>query len=133
VLPDALAAAGYPAKADPARLSHAGVVLVLVALMVLVAMVYGPLGAALVEMFPTRIRYTAMSLPYHLGNGWFGGLLPSIAFGMSAQDGSMYHGLWFPIAVAGLTFAVGMAFIRETKDVDIYAKFLYWHPNRLGR
>ena len=133
VLPDALALAGYPAKADPARMSQVGVVLVLATLMVLVAMVYGPLGAALVEMFPTRIRYTAMSLPYHLGNGWFGGLLPSIAFGMSAQDGSMYHGLWFPIAVAGLTFAVGMAFIRETKDVDIYAKFLYWHPNRLGR
>ncbi|MET3603550.1 MFS family permease [Sphaerotilus sulfidivorans] len=133
VLPDALAAAGYPVKADPDRMNRVGVVLVLAALMVLVAMVYGPLGAALVEMFPTRIRYTAMSLPYHLGNGWFGGLLPSIAFGMSAQDGSMYHGLWFPIAVAGLTFAVGLAFIRETKDVDIYAKFLYWHPNRLGR
>ncbi|MFM2052803.1 MAG: hypothetical protein RL456_840 [Pseudomonadota bacterium] len=132
-LPDALEAAGYPRKADPARISHVGVVAVLVALMLLVTMVYGPIAATLVEMFPTRIRYTSMSLPYHIGNGWFGGLMPSIAFAMVAQNGDMYHGLWYPIGVAALTFVVGMFFIRETKDVDIYAKFLYWHPNRLRK
>ncbi|MDQ5898329.1 MAG: hypothetical protein RLZZ592_1836 [Pseudomonadota bacterium] len=133
LLPDALIAAGYPPKADPSRIHHVGVVGVLVTLMAMVAMIYGPMGAALVEMFPTRIRYTAMSLPYHLGNGWFGGLVPSVAFGMVAQNGDIYHGLWFPVAVAGMTFIVGMLFLRESKDVDIYAKFLYWHPNRLGR
>jgi MFS family permease len=132
-LPDALEAAGYPRKANPAKINHAGVVGVLVVLMLLVTMVYGPIAATLVEMFPTRIRYTSMSLPYHIGNGWFGGLMPTIAFAMVAQNGDMYHGLWYPIGVAAVTFVVGMFFIRETKDVDIYAKFLYWHPNRLRK
>jgi MFS family permease len=132
-LPDALEAAGYPRKADPAKIHYVGVVAVLVVLMLLVTMVYGPIAATLVEMFPTRIRYTSMSLPYHIGNGWFGGLMPTIAFAMVAQNGDMYHGLWYPIGVAALTFVVGMFFIRETKDVDIYAKFLYWHPNRLRK
>ena len=76
----------------------------------------------LVEMFPTRIRYTSMSLPYHIGNGWFGGLLPSITFAMVAQNGNIYHGLWYPIVIAAATFVIGMVFVRETKDVDIYAK-----------
>ena len=132
-LPDALEAAGYPRKADPDKINHVGVVAVLVVLMLLVTMVYGPIAATLVEMFPTRIRYTSMSLPYHIGNGWFGGLMPTIAFAMVAQNGDMYHGLWYPIAVAALTFVVGMLFIRETKDVDIYAKFLFWHPNRMRK
>jgi MFS family permease len=133
LLPDVLKEAGYPVKADPAKINHVGVVAVLVALMLLVTMVYGPIAATLVEMFPTRIRYTSMSLPYHIGNGWFGGLMPTIAFAMVAQNGDMYHGLWYPIGVAAVTFVVGMCFIRETKDVDIYAKFLYWHPNRLRK
>ena len=132
-LPDALEAAGYPRKADPDKINHVGVVAVLVVLMLLVTMVYGPIAATLVEMFPTRIRYTSMSLPYHIGNGWFGGLMPTIAFAMVAQNGDMYHGLWYPIGVAALTFVVGMFFIRETKDVDIYAKFLFWHPNRMRK
>ena len=132
-LPDALEAAGYPRKADPAKINHVGVVGVLAVLMLLVTMVYGPIAATLVEMFPTRIRYTSMSLPYHIGNGWFGGLMPTIAFAMVAQNGNMYHGLWYPIGIAALTFVIGMFFIRETKDVDIYAKFLYWHPNRLRK
>ena len=133
LLPDVLKEAGYPVKADPAKINHVGVVAVLVALMLLVTMVYGPIAATLVEMFPTRIRYTSMSLPYHIGNGWFGGLMPTIAFAMVAQNGDMYHGLWYPIGVAAVTLVVGMFFIRETKDVDIYAKFLYWHPNRLRK
>ena len=133
LLPDALEAAGYPRLADPAKINHVGVVLVLVVLMLMVTMVYGPLAATLVEMFPTRIRYTSLSIPYHIGNGWFGDLMPTIAFAMVAQDGDIYHGLWYPIVVAALTFIVGMFFIRETKDVDIYAKFLYWHPNRLRK
>jgi hypothetical protein len=83
-------------------------------------MVYGPIAAMLVEMFPTRIRYTSMSLPYHIGNGWFGGLLPTTAFAIVAQTGNMYNGLWYPIIVAGMTFVIGMLFIKETKDVDIY-------------
>jgi len=80
-------------------------------------MVYGPIAAMLVEMFPTRIRYTSMSLPYHIGNGWFGGLLPTTAFAIVAQTGNMYNGLWYPIIVAGITVVIGAMFIRETKDV----------------
>ena len=96
-------------------------VLVLVVLMLMVTMVYGPLAATLVEMFPTRIRYTTLSLPYHIGNGWFGGLMPTIAFAMVAQNGNIYHGLWYPITIAAVTFVIGLLFVRETKDVDIYA------------
>ena len=92
-----------------------------IAIMVFAAMVYGPMAAMLVEMFPARIRYTSMSLPYHIGNGWFGGLMPTIAFAMVAQNCDMYYGLWYPIVIASVTFVIGLLFVRETKDVDIYA------------
>ncbi|MES2877849.1 MAG: MFS transporter [Pseudomonadota bacterium] len=118
---DALKAAGYPAKADMTKVDSITVIAILTYLVILVTMVYGPIAAMLVEMFPTRIRYTSMSLPYHIGNGWFGGLLPTTAFAIVAQTGNMYNGLWYPIIVAGMTFVVGMLFVRETKDVDIYA------------
>ena len=112
---------GYPAKADPAKVDKVMVVVILTYLVILVTMVYGPIAAMLVEMFPTRIRYTSMSLPYHIGNGWFGGLLPTTAFAIVAQTGNMYNGLWYPIIIAGMTFVIGMLFVKETKDVDIYA------------
>ena len=118
---DALKAAGYPAKADMAKVDTFMVIAILTYLVILVTMVYGPIAAMLVEMFPTRIRYTSMSLPYHIGNGWFGGLLPTTAFAIVAQTGNMYNGLWYPIIVAGMTFVIGMLFVKETKDVDIYA------------
>ena len=117
----ALKAAGYPASADMAKFDKVKVIIILTYLVILVTMVYGPIAAMLVEMFPTRIRYTSMSLPYHIGNGWFGGLLPTTAFAIVAQTGNMYNGLWYPIIVAGMTFVIGMLFVRETKDVDIYA------------
>ncbi|MEO7391847.1 MAG: MFS transporter [Ramlibacter sp.] len=119
---DDLKAAGYPTKADPAKLDKFMVVLILTYLVILVTMVYGPIAAMLVEMFPTRIRYTSMSLPYHIGNGWFGGLLPTTAFAIVAQTGNMYNGLWYPIIIAAATFVIGTLFIKETKDVDIYAR-----------
>ena len=117
----ALKAAGYPAKADMTKFDKFTVVVILTYLVLLVTMVYGPIAAMLVEMFPTRIRYTSMSLPYHIGNGWFGGLLPTTAFAIVAQTGNMYNGLWYPIIVAGITMVIGTLFIRETKDVDMYA------------
>ena len=119
-LGDALKAAGYPAKADMAKFDKVKVIAILTYLVILVTMVYGPIAAMLVEMFPTRIRYTSMSLPYHIGNGWFGGLLPTTAFAIVAQTGNMYNGLWYPIIIAGMTFVIGMIFVRETKDVDIF-------------
>lgn len=121
-LAEALKAAGYPAKADPAKVNQPLVVGILFILVLYVTMVYGPIAAMLVEMFPTRIRYTSMSLPYHIGNGWFGGLLPSITFAMVAQNGNIYHGLWYPIGIAAMSLVIGLLFVRETKDVDIYAK-----------
>jgi MFS family permease len=117
----ALKAAGYPAKADMAKFDKTMVIIILSYLVLLVTMVYGPIAAMLVEMFPTRIRYTSMSLPYHIGNGWFGGLLPTTAFAIVAQTGDMYNGLWYPIIIAGATVVIGGLFIKETKDVDIYA------------
>jgi len=117
----ALKAANYPVKADMAKFDKVTVIAILTYLVILVTMVYGPIAAMLVEMFPTRIRYTSMSLPYHIGNGWFGGLLPTTAFAIVAQTGNMYNGLWYPIIVAGMTFVIGMLFVKETKDVDIYA------------
>jgi MFS family permease len=120
-LGDALKAANYPAKADMAKFDKVTVAAILTYLVILVTMVYGPIAAMLVEMFPTRIRYTSMSLPYHIGNGWFGGLLPTTAFAIVAQTGNMYNGLWYPIIIAGVTFVIGVLFIKETKDVDIYA------------
>jgi MFS family permease len=118
---EALKAAGYPSKADPAKVDKVTIVGILVILVIYVTMVYGPIAAMLVELFPTRIRYTSMSLPYHIGNGWFGGLMPTIAFAMVAQNGNMYYGLWYPIVIAAMTLVIGMLFVKETKDVDIYA------------
>ena len=120
-LADALKAANYPAKADMKKFDKFTVAALLTYLVLLVTMVYGPIAAMLVEMFPTRIRYTSMSLPYHIGNGWFGGLLPTTAFAIVAQTGNMYNGLWYPIIIAAMTFVIGMLFVKETKDVDIYA------------
>ncbi|MGQ0711874.1 MAG: MFS transporter [Rhodoferax sp.] len=117
----ALKAAGYPAKADMAKFDKVKVIIILTYLVILVTMVYGPIAAMLVELFPTRIRYTSMSLPYHIGNGWFGGLLPTTAFAIVAQTGNMYNGLWYPIIIAAATVVIGGLFIKETKDVDIYA------------
>jgi MFS family permease len=119
-----LVAAGYPAKAKAIAFMSAQwwkVVAILWVLMIYVTMVYGPIAAMLVEMFPTRIRYTSMSVPYHFGNGWFGGMLPTTAFAIVASTGNMYNGLWYPIVIAAMTFIIGTLFIRETKDVDIYA------------
>ena len=118
----ALKTAGYPSKADPAKVNKPVIVAILTLLVIYVTMVYGPIAAMLVEMFPTRIRYTSMSLPYHIGNGWFGGLLPTTAFAIVAQTGNIYNGLWYPIIVASITFVIGLLFVRETKDVDIYAQ-----------
>ena len=118
---DTLKAAGYPTKADPAKVDKVKVVAILTLLVIYVTMVYGPIAAMLVEMFPTRIRYTSMSLPYHIGNGWFGGLLPTTSFAIVAATGNMYNGLWYPIIIATATFIIGTLFVRETKDVDIYA------------
>lgn len=111
----ALNAAGYPAAADPDAINRPLVVAILTLLVLYVTMVYGPIAAALVEMFPTRIRYSSMSLPYHVGNGWFGGLLPTTAFAIVAQTGNIYSGLWYPVVVAGLTFVIGALFIRESR------------------
>ena len=112
---------GYPTKADPEKMNKPMIVLLLTILVIYVTMVYGPIAAMLVEMFPTRIRYTSMSLPYHIGNGWFGGLLPATALAIVAQTGNMYNGLWYPIVIALVTLVIGVIFVRETKDVDIYA------------
>ena len=123
-LAETLKAAGYPPKAKPiAFLSGQWwhVVAILSILVLYVTMVYGPIAAMLVELFPTRIRYTSMSLPYHIGNGWFGGLLPSVTFAMVASNGNMYYGLWYPIVITSVCFVIGLFFLRETKDVDIYA------------
>lgn len=110
---------GYPEKADPAQMDKVMLVVVLTILVIYVTMVYGPIAAMLVELFPTRIRYTSMSLPYHIGNGWFGGFLPTTAFAMVAATGDIYYGLWYPIVVAVMTFVIGTLFVRETKDVHI--------------
>jgi hypothetical protein len=119
-LGDAIKAAGYPPKADSTQINAPMVVALLALLVLYVTMVYGPIAAILVELFPTRIRYTSMSLPYHIGNGWFGGFLPTTAFAMVAATGDIYYGLWYPIGVASMTLVIGTLFIRETKDVDIY-------------
>ncbi|MGD0501924.1 MAG: MFS transporter [Steroidobacteraceae bacterium] len=110
----ALSAVGYPDKADPAAVNKPMVVLILFILVLYVTMVYGPIAALLVELFPARIRYSAMSLPYHIGNGWFGGFLPTTAFAMVAATGDIYYGLWYPIVVAGITVVVGLLFLPET-------------------
>ena len=128
----ALTAAGYPPAANPSvvkmaspfdifREQPAVLIGILTLLVIYVTMVYGPIAAALVELFPTRIRYTSMSLPYHIGNGWFGGLLPATSFAMIAQTGDVYFGLWYPIVIALMTVVIGLFFVPETKDRDIYA------------
>jgi MFS family permease len=110
----ALTTVGYPDKADPAAIDRTKVVGILFILALYVTMVYGPIAALLVELFPTRIRYTSMSLPYHIGNGWFGGFLPTTAFAMVAATGNIYYGLWYPIVVALVTLVVGILFLPET-------------------
>ncbi|HEX7644562.1 MAG TPA: MFS transporter [Burkholderiaceae bacterium] len=120
-LGDAIKAAGYPTKADKEQINYPMVLILLFILVLYVTMVYGPIAAMLVEMFPTRIRYTSMSLPYHLGNGWMGGLLPTFSFALVAYKGDIYYGLWYPIVIAAATAVIGILFIRETKDNDIYA------------
>ncbi len=119
-LADEAGAKGLTKKADDAKMDKVMIMALLVFLVILVTMVYGPIAAMLVEMFPTRIRYTSMSLPYHIGNGWFGGLMPTTAFAMVAATGDVFYGLWYPVIVASGTFIIGMLFIKETKDVDIF-------------
>ncbi len=116
----ALAKAGYPSKANPDEINTPVVIAILTYLVLLVTAVYGPIAALLVELFPTRIRYTAMSLPYHIGNGWFGGFLPTTAFAMVAATGDIYYGLWYPIIVAGATVVIGLLFLPETfrRNID---------------
>lgn len=117
---EAVAAVGYPTKgADPAAINTPLMILVLVYLAILVTMVYGPIAAARVELFPTRIRYSGVSAPYHVGNGWFGGLLPTIAVASVAATRDIYAGLRYPIIVAAIAFVVGLVFVPETKDRDI--------------
>jgi MFS family permease len=115
----AVKAHGYPASADPNDINYPMTVLLLVILVVYVTMVYGPIAAWLVELFPTRIRYSGLSLPYHIGNGWFGGFLPATVFAIVAATGNIYSGLWYPVAVAAMSFVIGLIFLPETKDRDI--------------
>ena len=120
----ALNEAGYPPKADPIPAGSGNwwmIIGILTIMVIYVTMVYGPIAAMLVEFFPTKIRYTSMSLPYHIGNGWFGGFLPAISFSIVAAQGNIYSGLWYPIAIATMTLVIGTLFVKETKDVDIYA------------
>ena len=123
VLGDAITAHGYPAKADPAQINYVMTVLLLALLVIYVTLVYGPIAAWLVELFPTRIRYTGMSLPYHIGNGWFGGFLPATVFAIVAATGDIYSGLWYPIVIAAGSFVIGLLFLPETKDRDLHS----WH------
>jgi len=110
----ALTAAGYPASADPDRINYPMVLGILTLLVIYVTMVYGPIAAWLVELFPARIRYTSMSLPYHIGNGWFGGFLPTVSFALVAYTGDIYYGLWYPVGIALFTVLIGTFFLRET-------------------
>ena len=116
---ETLKAAGFPASADKSKVNFPMTLLILVIMMVYVTMVYGPIAAFLVELFPTRIRYTSMSLPYHIGNGWFGGMLPLLATALVAATGDIYYGLWYPIIVAMMTFVIGLIFLRDHKDRDL--------------
>ncbi|HUG03794.1 MAG TPA: MFS transporter [Steroidobacteraceae bacterium] len=116
---EALATAGYPATADPERINYPVTLLLLTVLMIYVTMVYGPIAAYLVELFPSRIRYSSMSLPYHIGNGWFGGFLPFLAAALVVLTGNVYYGLWYPIAIAAMSGIVGFFGLKETKDVDL--------------
>ena len=117
---DALKTAGYPASADKAQIDFPKTIGILTVLVILVTMVYAPMAAALVEMFPARIRYSAMSLPYHFGNGWFGGLLPFITFTIVAATGGIYDGLWYPVGIAALTVVIGLFTIKDNRHVDFH-------------
>ncbi|MBP1313140.1 MULTISPECIES: MFS transporter [Herbaspirillum] len=119
-LADDIKAAGYPAKADPEQINKPMVLLLLFILVLYVTMVYGPIAACLVEMFPTRIRYTSMSMPYHIGNGWFGGLLPTTSFALVAFKGDIYYGLWYPIVISLITVVIGLLFVKETVRNNIH-------------
>jgi hypothetical protein len=119
-LSETLKTSGYPGPADKTKVNYGMTLLILVIMLLYVTMVYGPIAAFLVELFPTRIRYTSMSLPYHIGNGWFGGMLPLTATAMVAATGDIYYGLWYPIVVAVMTVVIGTLFLRETKDRDIH-------------
>jgi hypothetical protein len=110
---------GYPASADPAQINTGMTVLLLWLLVIYVTLVYAPIAAWLVELFPTRIRYSGLSLPYHIGNGWFGGFLPATVFAIVASTGNIYSGLWYPIGVAAISLVIGLIFLPETRDVDI--------------
>jgi hypothetical protein len=116
----ALASVGYPSKADPAQINKPLVVAILFYMVLLVTMAYGPIAALLVELFPSRIRYSAMSLPYHIGNGWLGGLLPAISFAMVAANGDIFYGLWYPVVVAAATAVIGALLLPEThlRNID---------------
>ena len=119
-LKEALKTAGYTAHADPRQVNYPMTLAILVLMVMYVTMVYGPIAAFLVEMFPTNIRYTSMSFPYHIGNGWFGGMLPLLATAIVAATGNIYNGLWYPIGVAVMTLVIGTIFLKETKDVKIH-------------
>ena len=119
VVGQAIAAHGYPASADTNEISYLPSIILLTILVIYVTLVYAPIAAWLVELFPTRIRYSGLSLPYHIGNGWFGGFLPATVFAIVAATGNIYSGLWYPIAVAVMSLVIGFIFLPETKDVDI--------------
>jgi hypothetical protein len=114
-----LKAAAAPPTADKAKVDWVMTEVILVIMVIYVTMVYGPIAAFLVELFPTEIRYTSMSLPYHIGNGWFGGMLPLTATALVAASGDIYYGLWYPIVVAVMTLIIGTIFLRETHTRDI--------------
>ncbi len=108
--------------ADPAQINWPMTIGILFILVIFVTMVYGPIAAILVEMFPTRIRYTGMSLPYHIGNGWFGGLLPATVFALSAYKGDIYYGLWYPVLIAAMSLIIGMIFVKDTLGTNLHTK-----------
>lgn len=116
----ALQAANYPGKADPASMNKPLIIGILFLMVFYVTMVYGPIAALLVELFPARIRYTSMSLPYHIGNGWFGGFLPATSFAIVAATGDIYKGLWYPIIVAVMTFVIGLVLVKDTREGGAY-------------
>jgi len=115
----AITQAGYPAKADAGSVNEPMVVLLIVLMILIATMTYGPLAAVMVELFPTRIRYTSMSLPYHIGNGWFGGFLPTVSFALVVYTGDIFYGLWYPVLITGVSLVVGLFCLKETRDVDI--------------
>ncbi len=115
----AITLAGYPQQADAQQINKPMIVALIVALIIISAMCYGPLAALMVELFPTRIRYTSMSLPYHIGNGWFGGFLPTVSFALVVYTGDIFYGLWYPVLITGVSLVMGMIFLRETKNIDL--------------